>query len=50
MSKLFGLFRRKSDDFKHNQVQDLASDYVDEEIEEPMLAKVRRHLGFCPPC
>ena len=50
MFRLFGLFRRKSDDLKHKQVMDLASDYVDEELEEPVLAKVRRHLGFCPPC
>ncbi|MEE9284840.1 MAG: zf-HC2 domain-containing protein [Dehalococcoidia bacterium] len=50
MAKLIRMFRRKSNDLDCDEVQDLASDYVDKELEEPVLAKVRRHLSFCPPC
>ena len=52
MSILSRLFRRGSqdEDLDCQEVKDLASDYVDEEMEEPLAVRVRRHLSFCPPC
>lgn len=50
MGRISRLFRRKSDELNCKEVQGLASDYVDEEMDESMLAKVKRHLGLCEGC
>jgi predicted anti-sigma-YlaC factor YlaD len=46
MFRLFG--RKKELDCDH--VQSLASDYVDQELDETVLGRVHRHLEFCRPC
>ncbi len=46
MLRLFG--RKKEVDC--DDVQSLASDYVDQDLDETVLAKVHRHLEFCRPC
>ncbi len=46
------LFRKKtqSEDVCCDDVHAMASDYTDQELKEPVLVKVQRHLSFCPPC
>ncbi len=50
MLRLPRLFRKRSGEIECDDVHRLASDYVDRELQEPVLAKVQRHLRFCPPC
>ena len=46
MLRLFG--RKKEVDC--DDVQSLASSYVDQELDETVLERVHRHLEFCRPC
>ena len=43
-------FKRKPQELDCTDVQDLASDYVDEEMGESIVVKMRRHLSDCAPC
>ncbi|MCH7552705.1 MAG: zf-HC2 domain-containing protein [Chloroflexi bacterium] len=44
------IFKRKPEEVDCSDVQDLASDYVDEEMTESIVVKMRRHLSDCVPC
>jgi len=49
ISWITGIFKRKEEpDWQH--VRDLSSDYIDGELDEVMVEKVRIHMGWCAPC
>ena len=48
--KIPRLFRREPDELTCEHVRPLASDYIEGELNETLLAKVQRHLTWCDPC
>ena len=38
------------DDLCCDDVEAMASDYVEQGLDEPLVVKLHRHMGFCPPC
>ena len=42
--------KKTPDEFCCGNVEAMASDYVDRGLDEPLVVKMHRHLGFCPPC
>ena len=44
------LFGKRTDDLDCKDVRSLASDVLDEEVDEAVLARVQRHLAWCGPC
>ena len=46
--RLFGLFRRRELDC--GEVRDLASDYLDDEVDRSVRSKIAAHLGQCGLC
>ena len=50
VSRIIGMFRRKSDDLDSKDLKELSSDYIDEELEGAKASRMERHLGWCAPC
>ncbi len=46
--RLFGLFGRRELDC--GEVRDLASDYLDDEVDRSVRSKIASHLGQCSVC
>jgi anti-sigma factor (TIGR02949 family) len=49
VSRLIGIFRRKQD-ADCQEVHDLSSDFIDEEMDDTSVTRMRSHLDKCPPC
>ena len=49
ISRIFGIFNRKSDD-ECEQVQGLSSDYIDGELDHEHVGSLKVHLEWCAPC
>jgi len=43
------MFRRKQDP-DCQEVHDLSSDFIDEEMDDTSATQIRSHLDKCPPC
>ena len=50
VSRLLGIFRRRDPDLDHEGVQDLASDFIDDELGGKAEQKIVAHLEWCAPC
>ncbi|MSQ26446.1 MAG: hypothetical protein EXR49_09350 [Dehalococcoidia bacterium] len=42
--------KKTPDEFCCGDVEAMASEFVDQGLDEPLVVKMHRHLGFCPPC
>ena len=49
MIRLPWLFRRKNREFDCHDVRDLASDYVEQDLDEATVSRLQRHLEGCGP-
>ncbi len=50
MHRLPRLFHKRARDLCCDDARDLASDFVDEGLDEAMSHRLREHMGVCPPC
>ena len=50
VSRIIGMFRRKSDDLDCKDVKELSSDYIDGDLEDTKASQLSRHLSWCAPC
>ncbi len=50
VSRLLGLFGRGAKDLECDDIQELGSDYIDEELNSKVAEKVRGHISWCGPC
>ena len=49
-SRIANLFRRQHQDDGHESIRSLSSDYIDEDLDEASVSRVRSHIEMCPPC
>ena len=50
VSRLFGLFKRRTVEDDCEEIRGLSSDYIDEDLEPVVRERVKSHLDWCPPC
>ena len=50
IGRLRRLFRKDKQDLLAVEVRALASDYVDEDLDETRSTRLRAHLAWCGPC
>ena len=50
VSRITGIFKRREKDLDCEEVRDLSSDYIDEELDQATADKVSSHLDWCGPC
>ena len=50
VSRIIGMFKRKGDDLDCDDVKELSSDYIDEDLKDARVSQMGRHLGWCGPC
>ena len=48
--RLFGLFKRHDPELDCEQVQEMSSDFIDDELDGKAKQKVVAHLEWCAPC
>jgi predicted anti-sigma-YlaC factor YlaD len=48
--RLLGIFKRRGPELDCDQVQEISSDFIDEDLDGDAKRKVVAHLGWCPPC
>ena len=49
VARVLGLFGRKRED-EHTRTRNLASDYIDGELDADTASSTKSHLDMCPPC
>ena len=49
-SRITGIFKRQEQDLDCDEVRDLSSDYIDEDLDQGRAGKVSSHLERCGPC
>ena len=50
VSRLIGIFRRRDIDPDCEEVRELSSDYLDDDLEQASANQVTEHIKGCPPC
>ena len=50
VSRFLGLFSRNDADTDCQEVRDLSSDYIDDELDRASRGRVSEHIGRCGPC
>ena len=49
VARVLGLFGRKGED-EHGRARNLASDYIDGELDADTTSSIKSHLDMCAPC
>ena len=48
--RLLGIFKRRDPELDCEDIQQVSSEFIDEELDETAKRKVVAHLEWCPPC
>ena len=48
--RLFGIFKRRDPELDCEHVQEMSSDFIDDELDEQAKQRVVAHLEWCGPC